>query len=231
MQASTGVPTAACAGRPRGRRKTLFVNPGFQWRYAGLIAGGVFIVALLMCTVMYGVLYEQARQRMLYLAPRHDMENTFSLVLFAGIFALIMSAAFGLWGIVVSQRICGPLYVMEGQLKELATGRIPHTRALRRGDEFQSFYASMRTAMDHLRTGRREELSALGEALELVCSVQNGPETVRAQALSALRDRLESFRSQAAAALGEAVEPIALNQTAPARRAAVQRETVGAAAE
>ena len=83
MQA-TSAPTVT-SPRRRGRRKTVFINPGFQWRYAALVAGGVFVVALLMCTVMYGVLYDQARARLLYLAPAHALENTVSLVLFAGV--------------------------------------------------------------------------------------------------------------------------------------------------
>lgn len=204
MQAA--IQTTAAAPRRRGRRKKLFIDPGFQWRYAALVASGVFVVALLMCTVMYGVLFDQARARLLFWAQSRPLENTVSLLLFAGVFAAVMAAAFGLWGIIVSQRICGPLHVIDGQLKQLAAGRIPHTRALRRNDEFQAFYGSVRAAMDQLRLVRRADLETMAEALELIRTVQTGPETVRAQALLALRDRLESVRARCAVALGESVE-------------------------
>ncbi|HRX85759.1 MAG TPA: hypothetical protein P5572_12140 [Phycisphaerae bacterium] len=226
MQA-TSAPTVM-SPRRRGRRKTVFINPGFQWRYAALVAGGVFVVALLMCTVMYGVLYDQARARLLYLAPAHALENTVSLVLFAGVFAGVMAAAFGLWAAILSQRICGPLYVMEGQLKQLAEGRIPHMRALRRNDEFKPFYASLCQAMEQLRQGKRADLDAVADALELIRTVQNGPETVRPQALGALRDRLEAIRAQSASALGESTEALVAAVPASPRRSVPDREPVGA---
>lgn len=202
MQASPTAPATASGTRPHNRRKKLFINPGFQWRYAALIAGGVFIVALLMCTVMYGVLYEQARARILYLAPRHALENTVSLVLFAGIFALVMSATFALWGVIVSHRICGPVHVMSQSFDEIVAGRFPTMRDLRRKDEFKEFYEQMRRAVNQLREDKRAELASITDALELVDSVEDSNEAVRAQALAALRAQLELLHQQALSSLG-----------------------------
>lgn len=194
---------SACSQRPRGRRKQLFINPGFQWRYAALIASGVFVIAVMMCSVMYGVLYQQARARMLHYAPASQWENTISLVLFAGVFAITMSAAFALWGVIVSHRICGPLFVMERYFNELAAGKLPVMRNLRKHDEFQSFYATLRRAVSQLRDQKHAQLAMASEALALVRSVENGEEAVRAQALEALRQRIATLHDQLADSLGE----------------------------
>jgi hypothetical protein len=193
---------SAARSRKRTRRKTVFINPGFQWRYALLAGLIVFFVAVIMCAAMYGVLYDQARARTLALAPASPWENTISLVGFAGAFALVMSAAFGLWGVLVSHRICGPLYVMQQYFEQLAGGRLPQMRGLRRKDEFKALYESMRFAVGKLREQRATDLNGVCESLDLVNSIQTGQETVRAQALSALRDRLDALQKDASAALG-----------------------------
>ena len=55
-------------------------------------------------------------------------------------FAVLAAAAFGLWSITVTHRICGPMFVMERYLREMAAGRFPKKRPLRQKDAFKEFY-------------------------------------------------------------------------------------------
>jgi len=224
----------AAASRPRGRRKQLFIDPAFQWRFAALVTACVFVIALLTSIVLYGLLYEQARARTLYLAPASAWSSTLSIVGFAGGFAITVGAAFGLWSVIASQRVCGPLLVMRSYLNELAIGRIPEMRDLRKGDEFQDVYAALRAAVNRLAAERRTAQADLAEALVLIRTIENGAETVRAQALAALRAHVESLHAQAG---GDSNTPShmyaslgALHAPAPNAPAAA-RELVGAGAD
>ena len=57
-------------------------------------------------------------------------------------FSLVTAGTLGVWSFIVSHRICGPLFVIERFIGELASGRFPKLRPLRQKDEFKSFYAS-----------------------------------------------------------------------------------------
>jgi nitrate/nitrite-specific signal transduction histidine kinase len=49
-----------------------------------------------------------------------------------------------------THRISGPMYVMSGYMKEIADGKLPRVRPLRKNDEFQDFYALFSRMVDEL---------------------------------------------------------------------------------
>ena len=50
-----------------------------------------------------------------------------------------------------THRISGPIYVMSNQLRDLLEGKTPVMRPLRKGDEFQDFYALLKQVVERVK--------------------------------------------------------------------------------
>ena len=190
---------ASVRGRARSRRRSYIVNPAFQWKYAGLIVAGVFVLCFIVSTVMYGALYQMARQRVLHLAESHAMANTFGIMLFAATFAVLMAAGFGLWSIVLTHRISGPLFVMRQALEALAKGQRPELRALRKRDEFKDLHDALRAAVDTLAAARQADVATIDALLADVQSAEQASSQEQTQALANVTRQLEQLRANQAA--------------------------------
>jgi hypothetical protein len=83
----------------------------------------------------------------------------------AGIGAL-SAGALALLGFVVTHRVAGPIWVMGHALGEVAAGRYPARRELRRGDALQALHARFSQALEALEARDRRTLGALEEALD-----------------------------------------------------------------
>jgi hypothetical protein len=73
--------------------------------------------------------------------------------------SLIVAAALGLIGVLVTHRVAGPVYVLSRYAKVLGEGGFPRMRALRRGDELKGF----RDASEQLRERQAAEAAQLDE--------------------------------------------------------------------
>jgi methyl-accepting chemotaxis protein len=191
---------SAAAGAPSGGRRRYLVDRGFQLKYALAMAGAGLVVAL-----VFGLWLHQAHaQATALLAPdaetRALVERSDRLLLgaFAAI-ALLLAAALGLLGVVITHRVAGPVFVMGHYLRVLADGRFPRMRTLRRSDELKEFFRSFIEAVDMMKL--RE-----------------------ARHTAVLEDAVRRMREAAATApeLGPAIE--ALAQAAQERRAALAQD-------
>jgi methyl-accepting chemotaxis protein len=184
------------------QRKQYLINPGFQWKIAGTIAAGVFVLSIIIGITLYGTLHQQARLRAAdpagYVAP-----VTSVMVCFALGFAALSAGGVGLWSILMTHRICGPIFVMKRYLLELAQGRIPSLRPLRKRDEFKDLYEAFDQAISSLRTARQRELVQLGTALEAIREWQNAGPAHAADKVAPIIERIESLRVRAQESLSD----------------------------
>jgi methyl-accepting chemotaxis protein len=190
---------SVAAGKPAPRRRYL-VDRGFQLKYALLMALAGLVVA-----GIFGVWLHQAHvQATALLSPdaetRALVERSDRLLLgaFAAI-GLLLAAALGLLGVVITHRVAGPVFVMGHYLQVLAQGRFPRMRTLRRSDELKTFFRTFIEAVDMMKV--RE-----------------------ARHTAVLEDAVRRMRASAAAApdLGPAIE--ALARAAQERRAALAQD-------
>ena len=187
----------------RGRRRTYLINPAFQWKYTGLVVFGVFIVSAFLSYVLFGVLHQQARARLIQPTVVSPWENTVTMLLASLAFSAALGAALGLWTIIFTHRICGPLFVIERYFADLTAGRFPKRRALRKRDEFKALYAAFWDAVDALQKKKRSELKELSEALHIAQTAEEGDDQARRQALASLTSRLKPMCVETARSLGE----------------------------
>jgi hypothetical protein len=155
------VPVEVVEGR-RNRRRKYIIDPSFQWRFVLTIAATVFIASTIISSVLYGVLHEQARGR--FMDPTgYVADVALVLVGFGLLLSLVAAIGVGVWCILMTHRICGPLHVVGCQLKDLASGRLPKPRKLRTKDEFQAFYQLFSQAVESVRNRQQQAWKMLSE--------------------------------------------------------------------
>ncbi|MBI5069493.1 MAG: hypothetical protein HZB56_14760 [Deltaproteobacteria bacterium] len=147
-------------------RRTYLIDRRFQLKYVLLLMGWGAVMA-----VLFGLWAWQAHQQAAELLARdadqqallHQADRTLLVALAA--IGLLSMLALGLLGFIITHRVAGPVWVMGLELAELARGRYPARRGLRRGDELQSLHTRFHQAIDALAARDRHTLEALEEVL------------------------------------------------------------------
>ena len=204
----------------QNRRRKYIINPAFQWKYISLVGGGVFLASSIMSTVLYGMVYYQARERRLHLSQAQPLENTVGILIFAGAFALLMALGFAAWTMILTHRIGGPIHVMMNYFADLSNSKIPKVRPLRAKDELKSFHDSFRRAADSLRCDREAEIKTVSEVLEL--ANQAGESSGgRNQSLTELVAKLQDLRLHLASSIGADGNPTPANAASHSENEAI----------
>ncbi len=184
------------AGR-RKRRAIPIIDARFQWKYTLIITAlGAGITA-----VMGAFLYRAHADntRLLELDGQLQaqvMRGDLVFLLYLIVLVVVMALALAFWGLVVTHRVSGPLYVIARYLGELAEGRYPDMRPLRKHDELQEFFATFEDAVTALRSRDGAALADIDAALASARAARDPKaaldETVRA---------LERYRTTLAGSL------------------------------
>jgi hypothetical protein len=165
METAQTAHVAPDSGRRR-RRVIPIIDSRFQWKYTLLITAlGVGVTA-----VMGGLLYKahQDNTRLLKLDPGLLEQVTRGdqiFLLYLIITVIAMAVVLSVWGLIVTHRISGPLYLVARYLDVLADGQYPDVRPLRKRDELQEFFAAFEEAVNALRNRDAEALRELEAAL------------------------------------------------------------------
>lgn len=207
------------AKSPYKKRRRYMVNAVFQWKYTILVILGVFFTSAVMSSLLFGVLHQQARQAVLHQAipDALPLGRGFAIVfLSAAAFSAVLSIAFGFWTMIITHRIYGPVYVLERFVSELADGRFPKYRPLRKKDEFKEFYDAFWRAVASLKESKRAEVAALSEAIRMARSAAQGDDEQRKKAMGLMVKQLEAIRKQSVTYLGEEEAAVILDEARPA---------------
>jgi hypothetical protein len=159
--------SAAPDAKSAGHRRHYLVDRGFQLKYALLMAAAGLAVA-----GVFGLWLHQAHvQATVLLAPdpetRGLVERSDRLLLAAfAVIAVLLAAALGLLGVVITHRVAGPVFVMGHYLEVLAQGRFPRMRTLRRSDELKLFFRTFIDAVDHMKAREARHAAVLEDAVQ-----------------------------------------------------------------
>jgi methyl-accepting chemotaxis protein len=207
---------AAPGAKTERHRRSYLVDRGFQLKYALLMA-----LAGLAVAAVFGLWLHQAHaQATALLAPdaetRALVERSDRLLLaaFAAI-AVLLAAALGLLGVVVTHRVAGPVFVMGHYLQVLAQGRFPRMRTLRRSDELKTFFRMFIDAVDAMKVREARHAAVLEDAVQRMRA-----STARAPDLAPAIDALATAARERRAALAQddlELTPMAVPK--PAKRA------------
>lgn len=200
MQATSSLGSTAMSAESLGdakRRRRYLVDSTFQWKYTLVLATGVFLVATMMSMTMYGVLQQQARVRVLNADATGMVSSNATMILFALAFSIVVVVALACWGIVVTRRISGPVFLLQQCLRELRCGRFPKRRPLRKNDEFRELFEEFWKTVDYLQMQRRYHAAALLE-MERSLESRHREDTAQGGALVELADQAKKIRNELA---------------------------------
>ena len=166
--------TAETAPLPRAtlgrrRRRTLpIVDARFQWKYTLIITAlGVGVTAI-MGAFLYKAHVDNTRLLDLdgnALLQQQVMRGDQIFLLYLIVLVVVMAVALAFWGLVVTHRISGPLYILARYLGELADGRYPDLRPLRKRDELHDFFSTFEEAVNALKARDNAAAKSIDEIL------------------------------------------------------------------
>lgn len=146
-------------------RRTYVIDRGFQLKYTLILVVSATVISSVFGVMMY--LAHLDAQKALAAGTGADLaapaEQTL-IWLLAGM-VVLMAAALSLFGILITHRVAGPVYVMSHYISVLARGRYPILRPLRKGDELRAFFERFQEAVEALRTREVDEADAIRDAL------------------------------------------------------------------
>ena len=169
------------ATRPTHTRRTYILDREFQLKYILLLAGiGAGSLGL------FGVL----AHRIHVSAVASGVDGGETLLWLTGLGTVGAAVALGLFGLLFTHRVAGPVHVMSLYVAALAAGRYPRLRPLRKGDELKRFFERFSEAFDRIRQREADEAHALEAAMAALKPVATTPESRAAlETLSALYTR------------------------------------------
>lgn len=190
------------------RRRHFIVDRSFQLKYTALIAiiGGV--ISLVFAGWMYNAAVTSTELLDLgeiaggeLLMGEMESQMAFLPWLYLGV-TLLMMAALGLLGVLITHRVAGPAFVMGRYLDVVAEGAYPSLRPLRKRDELKGFFDTFERAIVTLRDRDSKEAEALEEVIEKLAA--SGAQAEQLDVLRRIRDRKrESVAGAVVAAAGE----------------------------
>jgi len=186
----------------RYRRRRYIIDPSFQWKFGIWLMADVFVVSLFMGILLLIVQGRYVRSLMLEGQAFDWADMAVMLIVFALSFAVVAAGAFGVWSVMVTHRLCGPLHVIGMRLAEVAQGRFPSQRPLRKKDECKGLWDQLWAMIDSLKSRKRAEYDALTEILAAVRTAANQDDRARKTVLDAVANRVAEMRTAAAGALG-----------------------------
>ncbi len=184
--------------RPSYQREYL-VDRSFQLKYALIFGSAACAVALVGGAVMYGTL--QASIRELSLPPelwRQVSDSIPQLLAAVVATAVVMGVVIGLFALVLTHRVAGPIYVMTRYIAVLAEGHFPKMRRLRASDEFRDLFDLFQKSVEFIRTRDVADAFRIEEAIAKLAPLATTAEGKAAiDALKALRDRKRAIAERA----------------------------------
>jgi hypothetical protein len=193
---------------PAPRRRFL-VDRGFQLKYALFMAGAGLVVA-----AIFGLWLHQAHAQAIALLRPDDrtrvlieQSDQLLMVAFGGI-ALLLAAALGLLGVVITHRVAGPVFVMGHYLTVLSQGRFPRMRTLRRSDELKAFFRVFIEAVEAMKKREARHVAVLEETLVRIRA--SSPKSPDLQAAAQALEAAVLERRMALAADDPELTPLAI---------------------
>lgn len=159
--------------RRNNRRRRFVIEREFQYRLTlriCMIASLVFLVfcgaLLFIMRVNYEALVQNALLQMPEMVPQLQRDFRLSLTAIVSMLILMVSVIFGV-GLILTQRLAGPLYALRRQLHGFSRGQRGVRLSLRSGDDFlplaESFNQAMETHDKRMSLLTREAENALND--------------------------------------------------------------------
>jgi len=150
-------------------RRRRYLVSRLQIKYAGLILGVAFCVAIMCSYVVYYSSMLIMGDKLARVYPQGmlvGIVNTVNTRILLSL--LLVSPLIILIGILVSHRIAGPVYRIQRSLGTIAAGDLSLSIRLRKGDEMKDLADGVNSLIEQLRANVEEEKTAINSVHEEV---------------------------------------------------------------
>ena len=152
------------------RRLIPIVDRQFQFKYTGIIVGVAAAISLILGYFLWKSYMEMNEViDLASLSPEvndklnsDDARFVFTITL---IFLVVEVAVLGVMGLLITHRVCGPIFVLQRHMDSISAGTYPTTRPLRAGDEFKDAFDAFTRMIDSLRKRDTDDLDKLKAVL------------------------------------------------------------------
>jgi methyl-accepting chemotaxis protein len=146
----------------RVRRRTFLIDRKFQLKYTFIIV----LVGVIVSALLGYFVYQKSLENSELIGMDPDMMSqvqqfdTQVLLYLAG-FVILMALALFIWGIFITHRVAGPIFIISRYLGQIRDGQVPEPRPLRKGDELKDFFDVFSGMLSSLKQRNAEEAEFL----------------------------------------------------------------------
>ena len=153
------------------RRSIPVVDKAFQFKYTAMI---VFIVVLVSLGLGYLLLLSYLEMNRIMdvaiasfagLGEKAHRGTALDVFYISVAFLSLEVLGLGTMGLIITHRVCGPIFVLHGHLETMLEGQYPETRRLRPKDEFRATFELFTEVVESLRKRDADELEKLDHAI------------------------------------------------------------------
>lgn len=152
------------------RRLIPIVDRQFQFKYTGIIVGLAAAISMILGYFLWKSYMEMNEViDLASLSPEvndklnsDDARFVFTITL---VFLVVEVAVLGVMGLLITHRVCGPIFVLQRHMDTISGGTYPTTRPLRAGDEFKDAFDAFTRMIDSLRKRDSDDLDKLKAVL------------------------------------------------------------------
>jgi signal transduction histidine kinase len=153
------------------RRFIPIIDARFQWKYTCMIIAVAAVAAAAVGYFLWRA-YDETSKIVALIAEIPELSTMFStadferVFLYTGVTLVLGVIIVGVAGLIITHRMCGPVYVMTQLLDVIVQGKWPKLRPLRESDEFHTMFNTLAVAIEKMRTQDAQELVALQQILK-----------------------------------------------------------------
>jgi hypothetical protein len=176
------------------RRRTFLVDRRFQLKYTMIIVLVGVAVSALLGFFIYRLTLENTKILMLdpELQEKVSMFDTAMIFYFVG-FVVLMASFLFIWGIIITHRVAGPIFIISRFLRLIADKQVPPTRQLRKRDEFQEFFDTYTVMVNSLKQQHRDECESLTRCVAQLRAIGQEKASTVANELNKLAEKKKAW--------------------------------------
>jgi hypothetical protein len=149
------------------RRLIPIVDRRFQFKYTGLIFGVAAVVSMVLGYFLLSAYKELNDMVEVSAAIGEQLDDDSARNVFLLVVGFLTAEVFaiGIAGLLVTHRVCGPVFVLHRHVATLLEGQYPNLRPLRQGDEFVSTFEAFKQTVQMFRDRDEREADELKAVL------------------------------------------------------------------
>ena len=152
------------------RRSIPIVDKAFQYKYTGIIVSVVMAISAVLAYLLLQSYWETNRIMDLAMVSselREQLNRGDALnVLYISFAILVLEIlALGVMGILITHRVCGPVFVIHRDLTTMLAGKYPRKHPIREGDEFRETFKLFMEVVESLKKRDADEVEKLNEVI------------------------------------------------------------------